>query len=299
LSEKKHGIYETIIYEPGPITRIIHDEPEIRNPLTGQFILEFKDALQRMQRDKEARVGVILSTGPVFCAGHNLQFVSRMQDWKPKEESVLAEEDWRQQMDFMRDNLYYPLWDCTVPIIVGVQGGAYTGGVEFSLMCDIVIAAEDAVFDYGTTHATGVGNENMLVLSLGWRRALEIYLTGWNFTAIDAERWGAITRAVPREQLEEEVMRYARLVAAMPPEAPRLIKENLKSVANRMGAREGIFFGTKTNILGHLARLTPREKEFYTILKKDGMKAAVEFRDKPFIELGYSRKPRSRKLRTE
>lgn len=295
MGDKKHGLYETLIYEPGPITKIIHDEPDIRNPLTGPFILEFKDALQRMQRNREARVGVILATGPVFCAGHNLGFVSKMQDWKPKESSVLAEEDWREQMDFMRDNLYYPLWDCTMPLVVGVQGGAYTGGVEFVMMCDIVVAVEDAIFDYGTTHITGVGNENMLLYTLGWRRALEVYLTGWNFTAGEAERWGVVNRVVPQNQLESEVMRYANLIARMPSEASRLIKENIKFAMNRMGARDAIFFGTKTNILGHLARVTEREKEFYTILKKQGMKAAVEYRDKPFEEFGYSRNPRKKK----
>lgn len=295
MSEKKHGMYDTIIVEPGPVTRIIHDEPDIRNPLTGKFILEFKDALQRLQRDKEARVGVILANGPVFCAGHNLGFVSTMQEWKPKEPSQLWEEDWRQQMDFMRDNLYYPLWDCTMPLVVGVQGGAYTGGVEFVMMCDIVVAAEGVVFDYGTTHVTGVGNENMLLYNLGWKRAMETYLTGWNFTAEDAERWGAVNKVVPADKLEAEVMRYASIIARMPPEAPRIIKENLKFAMNRMGARDAIFFGTKSNILGHLARVTPREKEFYTIMKAQGMKAALEFRDKPFEELGYTRKPKPRK----
>jgi len=295
MSDIKPDAYKTIIYEPGTITKIIHNEPDIRNPLTGQFILEFKDALQRLQRNREARVGVILATGPVFCSGHNLRFVSKMQDWKPSEPSVLYEEDWREQMDFMRDNFYYPLWDCTMPLVVGVQGGAYTGGVEFVMMCDIVVAAEDAIFDYGTTHVTGVGNENMLLYTLGWRRALEVYLTGWNFTAADAERWGVVNKVVPPDQLEAEVMRYANLIARMPPEAPRLIKENLKFAMNRMGVRDAILFGTKTNILGHLAKVTPREKEFYTILKQQGMKAAVDFRDKPFEELGYSRKPGQKK----
>ncbi len=295
MSDIEPDAYKTIIYEPGPITKIIHNEPDIRNPMTGQFILEFKDALQRLQRNREARVGVVLATGPVFCSGHNLRFVSKMQDWKPGKPSVLSEEDWREQMDFMRDNFYYPLWDCTVPLVVGVQGGAYTGGVEFVMMCDIVVAAEGTIFDYGTTHVTGVGNENMLLYTLGWKRALEIYLTGWNFTAADAERWGVVNKVVPPDQLEAEVMRYAKLIARMPPEAPKLIKENLKFAMNRMGARDAIFFGTKTNILGHLAKVTPREKEFYTILKQQGMKAAIEYRDKPFEELGYSRKPEQKK----
>lgn len=58
MSEKQ---YETLIYEAGPITRIIHNEPEKRNALTGHFMLEFSDALKRFQRDRDTVVGVIVT----------------------------------------------------------------------------------------------------------------------------------------------------------------------------------------------------------------------------------------------
>ena len=91
MNEKE---YKTILYESGPVTKIVHNEPEKRNPLTGHFILELRDALVRFQRDREAVVGVLMSTGSVFCAGHNLGFVSKMDDWKPSEKKILEEKDW-------------------------------------------------------------------------------------------------------------------------------------------------------------------------------------------------------------
>lgn len=280
--------YKTIKYEPGPITRITHIEGDQRNPLTGEFILEFKDAINRLQRNRESSVAVLMSEGPVFCSGHNLNFVSKMQDWKPRQKTEATEEDWRDQMEFMRQNLYFPVWDCTKPLIAAVRGSTFTGGVELVALCDIAVAAENAIFDYGTFHVTGVGSANLLGYFIGFKRAAEIYMTGWNFSAHDAERWGLINKVVPEDQVEAEAMRYAKVISLMPRESIRLIKHSMRFALNRMGARENIWYGCETNIMGHLTP-TEREKEFYAIAKTKGLREALIFRDKPFEEFGYSR----------
>ena len=289
--------YKTIIYEEiGPITKIVHNEPEKRNALTGQFILEFGDALHKFERNPEARAAVIFSTGSCFCSGHNIQFVSKMEDWKSESKpssseqksAPTTEQDWRNQMDFMRDKFYYPLWDCKKPLVVGVQGGAYTGGAFFAGACDIVVAAEEAFFDWGVQHVTGTGGDVMLAYFGGWRKAMEMALTGWNMDAMEAWRIGLVSKVVPADKLEKEVMRYAKIIAAMRPENVKLSKQHLKQMMNRLGVREGIFLEYETNILGHLAR-TEWENEFYKMMRQDGIKAAVDFAHKPFEELGYSR----------
>jgi enoyl-CoA hydratase len=277
--------YKTIVYESGPITRMIHNEPEKRNALTGHFSLEFSDALKRFQRDRDAVVGVIGATGNVFSAGHNLEFVSKMDDWKPKEEKILSERDWREQMDFNRDNLYFPLYDCKKPIIAAVQGDVHAGATELIHMCDIVVAAETAVFSYAIARISGGGSANLFPYFLGFKKAAELYLTGGKITAPELERLGAINKVVPAAEVEAEAMRYAKIISLMPAETLKLIKQSLRFSLNRMGARDTIWFGCESGILGHLNSY-PREKEFYTILKKKGMRAAVEFRDKPFKELG-------------
>lgn len=278
--------YKCTIYEPGPVTKIIHNEPDIRNPMTGHFILELKDAVERFQRNTEAKVGVLLANGPVFCSGHNLRFVSKMESWeRPKDDTVKAgtkvtEEEWRVQMDFMRDNLYYPLWDCKKPIVVGVQGPCIAGGMNLILASDIVVAAEDAFFDYAITRISGAG-ASLLLYYIGQRKAAEIELTGGKFTAADGERWGLINRVVPREQLDIEVMRYANKMAQMPIASLKLAKSVHRMAMNRMGVRDIIWWGYEIDIIGHMQG-NPREAEFYSLLKKEGMKAAVAYRDKPF-----------------
>lgn len=278
--------YKLIIYEPGPITKIIHNEPDIRNPLTGHFILEFKDALERLQRNREASVGVLLATGPTFCAGHNLRFVSKMESWeRPKEEikksgTKVTEEEWRAQMDFMRDNLYYPLWDCKKPLVAGIQGPCVGGALNFALASDIVVIAEDAYFDFAITRISGAG-ATLLLYFAGPKRAAEIELTGGKISAAEAERWGMVNKVVPREKLEAEVMRYATKIAAMPLVSVKLAKAAHKMAMNQMGARHVLWWCFEIDILGHMEG-NPREAEFYSTLKQQGMKAAVAYRDKPF-----------------
>jgi len=120
---------------------------------------------------------------------------------------------------------------------------------------------------------------------------MEIALTGWNLSAREAERLGMVNKVVPVDQLEAEVMRYANIMALMPPEILKLNKQAARFTQNRMGVRDSIWFGAETDIIAHTTR-GEREKEFYKILKEQGMKAAIEFRDKPFEKYGYTRYPK-------
>lgn len=296
--------YETLSYEPGPITVITHDDQATRNALTGHFILEFKDALNRFQRDSSCLVAVVLATGDVFSSGHNLGYVGNLlgdEDEKGGEDKakrrssvVRAEEDWRDQMNFMRDNLYYPLWDCRKPIVMGVQGSAHAGGSEFAMMGDIVVASSEAVFDYAILRVSGAITNQSLIHLVGYHRAMEIYLCGWNFTAAKAAEWGAVNSVVEPDKVVDEAMRYAEMISLMPPEAIRLQKEAAKMFMNRMGARELIWYACETDIMVHLTHSTysedGRETQFYDLLRSEGLRAALDWRDEPFRKFGYERR---------
>jgi enoyl-CoA hydratase/carnithine racemase len=286
--EKTDG-YKTIIYEPGVITKITHNEPDRANSINGSFILEFEDALKKFQRDPEARVGVIMAKGKTFCSGHDLKFVTSMEDLskKPAEKRYPpTEEDWRFQLDFMRQKFYFPLWDCRKPLIAAVQGGAHTGGAEFAMLCDFVVASENATFDYRIMRITGVVPSQTLIYLVGYRKAMEIYLCGGSLSARQAEELGAVNKVVPAERVEEEAMRYANIIALMPPETVRLLKEAAKFFMNRMGARDLLWYGSETDILGHMTKSiydeNGRDKQFWKISKEKGLRAALDFRDEPF-----------------
>ena len=277
--------YKTIIYEPGPVTRVIHNEPEKHNVMGPAFEKEFRDAMKKFDRDPEAKVMVTLANGKHFAAGHDIGSLSTKQSWKKEKRNELLETEWR----FLNDprRFVYPLWECSKPLIVGAQGASLAFGAHFVMMHDIVVMSENAYFGFEISRVSGGGGAT-LETWVGYRKAFEYLCCGWNVGAKELYRLGAINKVVPEEELEAAAMRYAEIIALMPLETVRLTKQSLRFALTLKGAREMLWHNDETNTLVHLVG-DEREKEFYRILKEQGMKAALEFRDKPFEKFGYDR----------
>ena len=277
--------YKTLIYEPGPVTRIVHNEPERNNVMGRGFQEEFLDAASRFERDSDARVAVSLSVGKHFAAGHDISALGGKQSWKSGQSNEWLEVKWRKACDPRK--WVYPLWDISKPLVAGVQGAALAAGAQFALLHDIVVMGEDAYIGFEIGRVSGAGTMGMLMWT-GYRKAFEILCTGWNMSALELYRLGAINKVVPNDQVEDAAMRYAEIISLMPPEAVRLTKASLRLGMNEMGAREQLWHSEETNILAHCVG-DEQEKEFYRIMKEKGMKAALEFRDGPFEKYGYNR----------
>lgn len=277
--------FQTIIYEPGPVSKIIHNEPDRHNVLGPVFEKEFRTAMKHFDWNQEAKVLVTLANGRHFAAGHDIGSLSKKQSWKKKESSELRETEWRKLNDPRR--FIYPMWECSKPMIVGAQGASLAAGANFVMMHDIVVMAETAFLGFEITRVSGAAG-GFMEMWLGYRKAFEMLCCGWNMGAKELHRLGAINKVVPEEDLEETTMRYAEIMALMPLETLRLTKQSLKLARNLRGAREMLWHNEETNTLVHLVG-DEREKEFYRIMKAEGMKAALKFRDEPFEKYGYSR----------
>lgn len=277
--------YKTLIYEPGPVTKIIHNEPEKGNTMGYEFEKEFLDALARFEKDREAKVAVSLATGKHFTAGHDIANLSERQSWKPGEKVEWNEATWRRINDPRK--LDYPLWEVSKPLVVGVQGAVIGAGITFVMLHDIVIMGESAFFSAAITRVSGASG-GLFQMWMGYRKAFELLATGWNMSAREVYRLGAVNKVVPDDKIEEEALRYAQIMALMPLEVLKLSKQSLKFGMNMNGAREQIWHNQETNTLIHCAS-TEEEKQFYTIMKEQGMKAALEFRDKAFEQYGFIR----------
>lgn len=277
--------YTTIIYESGTITRIIHNEPERHNVMSPVFEREFRDALKRFDQDEEAKVAVSLANGKHFAAGHDLGSLSGRQSWEAGKKAELGEVQWRRLNDPRR--FEYQIWDCSKPLVAGVQGAALAAGANFVMLHDIVVMGENAFLGFEIARTSGAPG-GFMEMWLGYRKAFEVLCCGWNIGAWELHRLGAINKVVPDDQVEAAAMRYAEIIALMPLETVRLIKQSLRLAQNMRGAREMLWHNAETNTLVHLVG-DEREKEFYRILKQQGMKAALEFRDAPFEKYGYNR----------
>jgi enoyl-CoA hydratase len=279
------GNYKTIIYEPGPVTRIIHNEPERNNVMGAEFQKEFLDAIGEFEKNREAKVAVNLSKGKHFAAGHDISNLGRKQTWEKEQSNQWTEARWRSACDPRK--WVYQVWDISKPIIVGVQGAALAAGGQFVMLHDVIVMGENAYMGFEIPRVSGAGGGDMQMW-LGYHKAFELLCTGWNVGAQELYRLGAINKVVPDDEVESQAMRYAEIMSLMPLETLKLIKASFKFGMNRMGARDMLWHGEETNILQHCVG-EEREKEFYRIMKEQGMKAALEFRDGPFEKYGYNR----------
>ena len=107
------------------------------------------------------------------------------------------------------------MFDVHKPVIAKVQGNCMAGGTDLALMCDVVIAAEDAKIGFPATRANGTPPNHMWVYHVGPQWAKRLLLTGDCLWGRDAARIGLVLDAVPAERLDEEVNELARRMSCI------------------------------------------------------------------------------------
>lgn len=205
----------TVRYElDGAVATITIDRPERRNALAWSTVGELRAALARAKADPEVRVVVLTGAGDkAFSAGADL---SGMQAGA----SYLDLHEARGELaTFFED-----LWSLGLPTIAKVRGYCLAGGFGVALSCDVVIAADDAVFG---TPEIDVGLWPMMITvpllrSMPPKKALELMMTGRRVGAAEAERLGFVNRVVTPDALDAAVAELAASLAAKSPAAMRL-----------------------------------------------------------------------------
>ena len=196
---------EEVLYRvDGGVARVTINRPERRNALAPTTVTGLREAVARAADDDAARVIVLTGAGDrAFCAGADLTGVSSPGTDLPEQ---LA-------------GLYGDLWSCGRPTLARVRGYAMAGGFGLAVACDVVVAADDAVF---ATPEIDVGlwpyvASVPLARAVPPRTALELMMTGRRVGAAEGERLGFVNRVVPVEALDAAVDELAATLAAKPP----------------------------------------------------------------------------------
>jgi len=203
--------YQTILLDDaGPVARITLNRPDKRNPIGPQTCGELVHAFARCRQRPEVRVIVLTGAGTAFSAGGDLSQMAggasaAAGEIKP---ASLVE-------------LFTSMHDLGKPVIGMVNGPALAGGMGLMVACDLVIAADTAVF--GTTEIA-VGLWPMMITaeisrSVGRKKTLELMLTGRKLDAAEALACGLINRAVPAADLEAVTHAIATEIAERSPAA--------------------------------------------------------------------------------
>jgi enoyl-CoA hydratase len=252
---------ETIIVERrGRVGIVRLNRPQALNALNATLRNELLSAVEAF--DADADVGCILITGSdkAFAAGADIK---EMAD--------------KSYIDIFRADYaadYERLTRVRKPVIAAVAGFALGGGCELAMMCDFIIAADNAKFGQPEIKLgiiPGIGGTQRLARAVGKAKAMDLILTGRMMDAAEAERSGLVARVVPAARLMEEAIKVAETIAAM--SQPSLIAA--KEAVNRSfetSLAEGVRFERR---VFHAL--------FATKDRKEGMAAFIEKRPPRFM----------------
>ncbi len=211
--------YQEILYEKAEgIAKITINRPHRRNAFTPLTNDEISDALRDARFD--GNIGVIILTGAgdkAFCSGG---------DQKIRGESGYVDDHTKQQRLNVLD-LHRQIRTCPKPVIAMVAGYAIGGGNILAMVCDLTIAADNAIFGQtgpkvGSFDA-GYGSAH-LARMVGQKKAREIWFLCRQYNAEQALQMGLVNTVVPLERLEEETVQWCREILANSPTAIRFIK---------------------------------------------------------------------------
>ncbi|MFA5682785.1 MAG: enoyl-CoA hydratase [Hydrogenophaga sp.] len=245
----------------GRVGLLTLNRPKALNALNDALMDELGAALQAFDANPEIGAIIITGSDKAFAAGAD---IPAMQD--------------RTYMDVYREDFITRNWETLrrvrKPVIAAVAGYALGGGCELAMMCDIVIAADNARFGQPEIKLgiiPGAGGTQRLPRAVGKAKAMDMILTARMMSADEAERSALVSRVVKPEELMNEAMEVATVIASMSLPAVMMAKESINR-AWESSLNEGVLFerrqfhslfGTQDQREGMQAFLGKRQPSFH------------------------------------
>ena len=203
------------------ILRLTLNDPNNKNALSELMIKNLIDSLNSACKDKNTRVIVIASTGNVFCSGHNLKELKKINENNEDKEQYF--------LDLFQScsELMSLIVNCSKPVIAEVNGVATAAGCQLVASCDLAIASNIAKF---ATPGVNIGlfcSTPMVALSrnVSKKDSMKMLLTGDFINADEAKRISLINDFVPEDQLTKSVMDLAKKISQKSQAVLRIGKE--------------------------------------------------------------------------
>lgn len=208
--------FQNILVESHDRVGLIHlNRPTAYNALNSDLMDELTLALDAFEANPDIGAIVITGNDKVFAAGADIKM---MQSWD--------------FMDVFQGQFITANWErvtrCRKPVVAAVSGLALGGGCELAMMCDFILAADNARFALPeVTLATipGAGGTQRLTRAVGKSKAMEMILTGRQIDAAEAERIGIVSRVLPVAELLDEALKVATKIAGFSQPITMIAKE--------------------------------------------------------------------------
>ena len=282
--------FQSILYEvDNGRARITLNRPAKLNALSLELQSELAEALWEADNNNDVHCVIIKGAGRAFSAGYDLAGggarvpVSRLQTDDQSTGSVsyrggrsIDDDAWHLER---AQRFRMALFDMHKPSIAQVHGYCLAGGTDVAMLCDMVIAADDAVFGFPPARDLGALPNNMWVYNVGPQWAKRLTLTGDTVTGVEAQQIGLVLKSVPGEHLENEVEQLADRLALIDPDLLSTNKRIVNLALELMGARTLQRLAAENDVRGHNTRAA---REYGQSVRDNGLKATLRARDAKF-----------------
>ena len=227
--QQQRQVYSEVKNQVMTIT--IHN-PEMKNGLTWEGIEQLSDCYQQLLEDKAVRAAVVTGNEEYFYTG------GRVNPAVPGEQKKYA--DAIERFTDLAGRV-------TTPMVAAVSGHCLKAGMGMLASCDFAIAREGVEFGYPEVRMGGVPMM-VLVDTVGLmprKRALEAYLTSWNFSAQDAYMMGLVNRVVPKEEFWPTVDKYVQVFLDTPPRLIEMTRRAYNEMVTMPSRRQRIEFANE------------------------------------------------------
>ncbi|MBK5007531.1 enoyl-CoA hydratase [Pseudomonas sp. S32] len=252
--------FETILLDiHGKVGLITLNRPQALNALNAQIVSEINQALDQLERDPAIGCIVLTGSAKAFAAGADIKEMAGLEYPQIYVDDLFADAD--------------RIANRRKPIIAAVSGFALGGGCELAMMCDFILAGDNARFGQPEINLgvlPGMGGTQRLTRAVGKAKAMELCLTGRLMGAEEAERAGLVARVVPQAELLEEALKVAATIASKSVPVSMMVKESVNR-AFEVTLSEGVRFERR---VFHAAFATEDQKE--------GMSAFISKREAQF-----------------
>ncbi|WP_127112781.1 crotonase/enoyl-CoA hydratase family protein [Shimia sediminis] len=267
-----HVAYE----KDGRIGRITLNRPEVMNAISLEMPGQIAAAVAEAEADPDVHVMILSGAGKAFCSGYDLMAFAEAEGgnpgvqempWDPMKDYQFM---WKNTQDFMS------LFRAMKPVVCKVHGFAVAGGSDIALCADLTVMAEDAQIGYMPARVWGSPTTQMWVYRLGMEKAKRMLLTGDKVSGREAADMGLVLKAVPSDELDDEVERLASRMASVPINQLAMQKMVINQAVEAMGLNETQRLAT---IFDGITRHSPEGMNFKDRSEAKGWKQAVQERD--------------------
>ncbi|WP_095162004.1 enoyl-CoA hydratase [Pseudomonas sp. Irchel 3F5] len=252
--------FETILLDiHGKVGLITLNRPQALNALNAQIVGEINQALDQLEADPNIGCVVLTGSAKAFAAGADIKEMADLRYPQIYVDDLFSDAD--------------RIANRRKPIIAAVSGFALGGGCELAMMCDFILAADNAKFGQPEINLgvlPGMGGTQRLTRAVGKAKAMELCLSGRLMGAEEAERAGLVARVVPQAELIEEALKVAATIASKSIPMTMMVKESVNR-AFEVNLAEGVRFERR---VFHAAFATEDQKE--------GMAAFIAKREAQF-----------------